>query len=55
MDYAVNPNTGDVVFLVDNKWVPPSQVAQNDKGADKSNPIRFLIILTCLLTESFSP
>ena len=32
MDYAVNPDTGDVVFLVNNKWVPPTQVAENDKG-----------------------
>jgi hypothetical protein len=32
MDHAVNPDTGEVVFLVNNKWVPPAQIAQNDKG-----------------------
>ena len=32
MDYAVNPDTGEVVFLVNNKWVPPSDYAVNDKG-----------------------
>lgn len=32
MPRAVNPNTGEVLFLVNDQWVPPSQVAKNDKG-----------------------
>ena len=32
MQRAVNPQTGEVLFLVDNQWVPPAQVAKNDKG-----------------------
>jgi GNAT superfamily N-acetyltransferase len=32
MERAVNPQTGEVLFLVNNQWVPPSQVAKNDKG-----------------------
>lgn len=32
MDYAVNPDTGEVVFLVGNKWVPPTDTAVNDAG-----------------------
>lgn len=33
MERAVNPTTGEVVFLVDNQWVAPSQTAKNDAGA----------------------
>ena len=32
MQRAINPQTGEVLFLVDNQWVPPAQVAKNDKG-----------------------
>lgn len=32
MPRAVNPDTGEVLFLVNNQWTPPSQVAKNDKG-----------------------
>ena len=32
MQRAVNPQTGEVLFLVDNQWVPPAQTAKNDKG-----------------------
>jgi hypothetical protein len=32
MQRAVNPQTGEVLFLVDNEWVPPAQTAKNDKG-----------------------
>ena len=32
MQRAVNPQTGEVLFLVDNQWVPPEQVAKNDKN-----------------------
>jgi len=32
MERAVNPQTGEVLFLVNNQWVPPSQVAKNDQG-----------------------
>ena len=33
MQRAVNPQTGEVLFLVDNQWVPPSQTAVNPQGA----------------------
>jgi len=29
MQRAVNPQTGEVLFLVNNQWVPPSQTATN--------------------------
>jgi hypothetical protein len=29
MQRAVNPQTGEVLFLVNNQWTPPSQVATN--------------------------
>jgi hypothetical protein len=29
MQRAVNPQTGEVLFLVNNQWTPPSQVAKN--------------------------
>ena len=29
---AVNSETGEVVFLVDNQWVKPTDTAVNDKG-----------------------
>ena len=32
MQRAVNPATGETLFLVDNKWVAPTQVAKNDAG-----------------------
>jgi hypothetical protein len=32
MERAVNPLTGEVLFLVNNQWMPPAQVAKNDKG-----------------------
>ena len=32
MERAVNPQTGEVLFLVNNQWVPPAQTAKNDKG-----------------------
>ena len=32
MQRAVNPQTGEVLFLVDNKWTPPAQTAKNDAG-----------------------
>ena len=32
MQRAVNPQTGEVLFLVDNKWTPPAQTAKNDSG-----------------------
>jgi hypothetical protein len=32
MQRAVNPATGETVFLVDNQWVAPTQVAKNDAG-----------------------
>ena len=32
MERAVNPQTGEVLFLVGNQWVPPAQTAKNDKG-----------------------
>jgi len=32
MQRAVNPQTGEVLFLVDNQWVPPSQTAVNPQG-----------------------
>lgn len=32
MERAVNPQTGEVLFLVNNQWMPPAQVAKNDKG-----------------------
>ena len=32
MQRAVNPQTGEVLFLVNNQWMPPAQVAKNDKG-----------------------
>jgi hypothetical protein len=32
MQRAVNPQTGEVLFLVDNQWVLPAQTAKNDKG-----------------------
>ena len=31
MQRAVNPQTGEVLFLVNNQWTPPSQVAKNPK------------------------
>jgi hypothetical protein len=31
MQRAVNPQTGEVLFLVNNQWVPPSQTARNPK------------------------
>ena len=34
MERAVNPTTGEVVFLVDNQWVAPSQTAKNAAGAN---------------------
>jgi hypothetical protein len=32
MQRAVNSETGEVVFLVNNQWVPPAQVAVNEAG-----------------------
>lgn len=32
MPRAVNPETGEVLFLVDDQWVPPSQTAKNEAG-----------------------
>lgn len=32
MQQAVNPQTGEVLFLVNNQWVPPAQIAQNEAG-----------------------
>lgn len=32
MQRAVNPATGETLFLVDNQWVAPTQVAKNDAG-----------------------
>jgi len=32
MERAVNSQTGEVLFLVNNQWMPPAQVAKNDKG-----------------------
>jgi len=32
MQRAVNPQTGEVLFLVDNQWVPPAKTAKNDAG-----------------------
>jgi len=32
MQRAVNPQTGEVLFLVDNKWTPPAQTAKNEAG-----------------------
>jgi hypothetical protein len=29
MQRAVNPQTGEVLFLVNNQWVPPSSTAKN--------------------------
>ena len=34
MERAVNPTTGEVVFLVDNQWVAPSQTAKNATGVN---------------------
>jgi hypothetical protein len=31
MQRAVNPQTGEVLFLVNNQWTPPSQTAKNPK------------------------
>jgi len=32
MQRAVNPQTGEVLFLVNNKWTSPEQTAKNDRG-----------------------
>lgn len=32
MPRAVNPETGEVLFLVDDQWVPPLQTAKNESG-----------------------
>jgi hypothetical protein len=32
MQRAVNPQTGEVLFLVNNKWTAPEQTAKNDRG-----------------------
>lgn len=32
MQRAVNPQTGEMLFLVDNKWTPPAQTAKNEAG-----------------------
>lgn len=32
MPRAVNPETGEVLFLVDDQWVPPTQTAKNEAG-----------------------
>ena len=32
MQRAVNPQTGEVLFLVDNQWISPAQKAKNEKG-----------------------
>ena len=32
MAKAVNPKTGEVLFLVDNQWVAPAQTAVNEQG-----------------------
>lgn len=34
MERAVNPQTGEVVFLVDNQWVKPTQTAQNPQTGE---------------------
>ena len=34
MQRAVNPQTGEVVFLVDGQWTPPSQTAQNPQTGE---------------------
>jgi len=36
MEKAVNPNTGEVVFLVDNQWVKPDQVAENPDTGERA-------------------
>jgi hypothetical protein len=33
---ANNPNTGEKLFLVDNKWVPPSETATNPKTGQRA-------------------
>jgi hypothetical protein len=33
---ATNPNTGEKLFLVDNKWVPPSETATNPKTGQRA-------------------
>ena len=32
MQRAVNPQTGEVLFLVNNQWISPAQKAKNEKG-----------------------
>jgi GNAT superfamily N-acetyltransferase/Ca2+-binding EF-hand superfamily protein len=34
MQRAVNPDTGEVLYLVNNQWVPPAQVATNPKTGE---------------------
>ena len=33
---ATNPTTGEKLFLVDNKWVPPSETATNPKTEQRA-------------------
>lgn len=36
MERAVNPETGEVVFLVNNQWVKPDQMADNPKTGERA-------------------
>lgn len=36
MEKAVNPQTGEVVFLVDNQWVKPTQTAENPDTGERA-------------------
>ena len=36
MEKAYNPSTGEVVFLVNNQWVKPTDVAENPKTGERA-------------------
>jgi hypothetical protein len=36
MEKAYNPSTGEVLFLVDNQWTKPEQVAENPKTGERA-------------------
>jgi hypothetical protein len=51
MQRAVNPQTGEVLFLVDNKWKKPEQTAVNPKTGERA----FLVNNAWEVMPAFKP
>jgi hypothetical protein len=51
MQRAVNPQTGEVLFLVDNEWKKPEQTAVNPKTGERA----FLVNNAWEIMPAFKP